>query len=73
MADFETRVCPTCRRPMDKSMMEALRTVEQRNEFTITGMCADCQRNIYDAAPGEERSTSRGGEVTGSINWKEVK
>lgn len=65
------RVCPICRMPMTQEMKDKL-TRAQLDEFLITGMCGNCQSNIYGSAPGE-REAGRGGNITGSNNWNRQK
>lgn len=64
---MSTRVCPTCRVPMDEDEIAKLTTAKELEEFHVTGMCKSCQENIYGPAFGEKQAM-RGGYVTGSDN-----
>lgn len=73
---MEERRCPVCRTPITEGEMKKMVIRAQMEEFKITGMCAQCQENIYGPAreeAGSEQSAKRGGYVTGSDNWSESK
>jgi hypothetical protein len=47
------KVCPGCRKEADP---KKLKTAKEREEFMITGLCAECQEKLYGRAPGETES-----------------